>query len=138
MNPGAPNFSCAFRVYWEDTDAGGVVYYANYLRFMERCRSDWLRRLGVDQGTLRRERQLQFAVAGVTATFLKPAVLDDEITVTAALTRLGGATIEFRQAVWRADVQLVEADVRIACIDSVTFRPRGLPRDMFVEWRNAG
>ena len=138
MSEAAPNFSCVFRVYWEDTDAGGVVYYANYLKFMERCRTEWLRHLGVDQGVLRRDRQLQFAVAGITVNYLRPAVLDDEITVTAELTRLGGATIEFRQAVWRADVQLVEAEVRIACLDSVTLRPRGLPRDMFMEWRNAG
>ena len=138
MNRGVPNFSCNLRVYWEDTDAGGVVYYANYLNFMERCRTDWLRQLGIDQSRLRQERQLQFAVAGVSVNYLKPAVLDDEITVTAALSRLRGATMEFRQAVWRADVQLVEAEVRIACLDSVTLRPRGLPKDLFLEWRNAG
>ena len=133
-----PNFSCRFRVYWEDTDAGGVVYYANYLKFMERCRTDWLRQLGVDQGVMRRERQLQFAVASVSVQFLRPAVLDDEITVTAALTRLGGATMEFRQAVWRAEEQLAGAEVRIACLDAVSLKPRGLPKDMFMEWRNAG
>ncbi|MFI4889805.1 MAG: tol-pal system-associated acyl-CoA thioesterase [Steroidobacterales bacterium] len=132
-----PNFSCSYRVYWEDTDAGGVVYYANYLNFMERCRTDWLRHLGVNQHQLRRERQLQFAVASVAVKFIKPAVLDDEITVTAELARLGGATIEFRQAIWRAGVQLIDAQVRVACLDSVSLKPRGLPKDMFMEWRNA-
>jgi acyl-CoA thioester hydrolase len=132
-----PNFSCVFRVYWEDTDAGGVVYYANYLNFMERCRTDWLRQLGVNQHGLRRERQLQFAVTSVAVKFLKPAVLDDEITVTAELARLRGATIEFRQAIWRTDVQLIDAEVRVACLDAVTLKPRGLPKDMFMEWRNA-
>ena len=132
-----PNFSCVFRVYWEDTDAGGVVYYANYLNFMERCRTDWLRHLGVNQNVLRRERRLQFAVTSVAVKFLKPAVLDDEITVTAELVRLRGATIEFRQAIWRTDVQLIDAEVRVACLDSVTLKPRGLPKDLFMEWRNA-
>ena len=132
-----PNFSCVLRVYWEDTDAGGVVYYANYLNFMERCRTDWLRHLGVNQTLLRRERQLQFAVASVSVKFLKPAILDDEITVTAELARLRGATIEFRQAIWRTDVQLIDAEVRVACLDSVSLKPRGLPKDLFMEWRNA-
>jgi len=137
MRAGA-NFSRAYRVYWEDTDAGGVVYHANYLKFMERCRSDWLRHLGIDQLRLRTERQLQFAVANAAVSFIKPAVLNDEITVTAELQRLGGATIEFKQAVWRAEVQLAAADVRVACIDSVTWKPRPVPKDMFMEWRNAG
>lgn len=132
-----PNFSCVFRVYWEDTDAGGVVYYANYLSFMERCRTDWLRQLGVNQYELRRQRQLQFAVTNVTVKFLKPAVLDDEITVTAELARLRGATIEFRQGIWRNEVQLIDADVRVACLDAVTLKPRGMPKDLFMEWRNA-
>ena len=132
-----PNFSCVFRVYWEDTDAGGVVYYANYLNFMERCRTDWLRELGVNQHELRQQQQLQFAVTNVTVKFLKPAVLDDEITVTAELARLRGATIEFRQAIWRNEVQLIDADVRVACLDSVTLKPRGMPKDLFMEWRNA-
>lgn len=132
-----PNFSCVFRVYWEDTDAGGVVYYANYLSFLERCRTDWLRQLGVNQHELRRQKQLQFAVTNVTVKFLKPAVLDDEITVTAELARLRGATIEFRQGIWRNEVQLIDADVRVACLDAVTLKPRGMPKDLFMEWRNA-
>src|SRR5277367_5123482 len=85
------------RVYWEDTDAGGVVYYANYLKFMERCCSDWLRTLGIDQVRLRAERGLQFAVANVSVDFLRPAILNDEIIVTAELERLTGATILFKQ-----------------------------------------
>jgi acyl-CoA thioester hydrolase len=135
--PAAPNFSRTYRVYWEDTDAGGVVYYANYLNFMERCRTDWLRELGVNQHALRAQRQLQFVVASVAVKFLKPAVLDDEVTVTAELARLGGATIEFSQEIWRGDVQLIEAGVRVACLDCASLKPRGLPKDMFMEWRNA-
>ena len=133
----APRFECTFRCYWEDTDAGGVVYYANYLKFMERCRTDWLRALGVDQLQLRAERGLQFVVVNVTVDFLRPAVLDDEILVTAELGRLGGATIHFKQTIWRGDVQLIDANVRVACLDSETLKPRPIPKDLFMEWRNA-
>jgi acyl-CoA thioester hydrolase len=132
----APNFSCTFRVYWEDTDAGGVVYYANYLKFMERCRTDWLRALGVDQHRMRAERQLQFAVVDMQVRFLRPALLDDEIVVTAELQRLTGATIEFKQAVYRDDLQLISAGTRVACLDSATLKPRAIPKDLFQEWRN--
>ncbi len=136
MNEPAPNFSCRYRVYWEDTDAGGVVYYANYLKFMERCRTEWLRQLGVDQSRLRGERRLQFAVVSLNAEFLRPAVLDDEITVTAELQRLGGATINFKQTIWRGDVQLMDASTRVACLDSDSLKPRAIPRDLFTEWRH--
>jgi acyl-CoA thioester hydrolase len=135
MRP-APNFSYKYRVYWEDTDAGGVVYYANYLKFMERCRTEWLRVLGIDQHRLRTERQLQFAIIGVTVDFLRPAVLDDEILVTAELVRLSGATITFKQAIYRKELQLIDAGARVACLDSGTLRPRAIPKDLFLEWRN--
>src|SRR5208282_1222397 len=97
--PAASDFSYTHkvRVYWEDTDAGGVVYYANYLKFMERCRTEWLRALGVDQLRLRNERHLQFAVVSIAVDFLRPAILNDEIIVTAELERLSGATISFKQ-----------------------------------------
>ena len=129
-------FSVPFRVYWEDTDAGGVVYYANYLKFMERCRTDWLRALGIDQLRLRAERQLQFAVVSVAVDFLLPAILNDEVLVTAELERLGGATIVFKQTIMRGDVQLIDANARVACLDSGTLKPRPIPKDLFVEWRN--
>jgi acyl-CoA thioester hydrolase len=132
----APKFSVPFRVYWEDTDAGGVVYYANYLKFMERCRTDWLRALGIDQNRLRAERQLQFAVVSVAVDFLRPAVLNDEVLVTAELERLTGATIVFKQTVMRGDEQLIDANARVACLDSGTLKPRPIPKDLFVEWRN--
>ena len=124
------------RVYWEDTDAGGVVYYANYLKFMERCRTDWLRELGIDQLQLRAERGLQFAVVSVTVDFLRPAVLNDEIIVTAELMRMSGATIAFKQTIMRGDAQLIDASTRVACLDSGTLKPRPIPKDLFMEWRN--
>jgi acyl-CoA thioester hydrolase len=132
----APSFTVPFRVYWEDTDAGGVVYYANYLKFMERCRTDWLRALGIDQLRLRAERQLQFVVVNVPVDFLRPAVLNDEILVTAELARLSGATITFKQTIMRGDAQLIDASARVACLDSGTLRPRPIPKDLFLEWRN--
>jgi acyl-CoA thioester hydrolase len=137
--PPAWNFSHEHRVriYWEDTDAGGVVYYANYLKFMERCRTEWLRALGVDQLRLRAERELQFAVVSVAVDFLRPALLNDEVIVTAELVRLSGATISFKQTIWRGEVQLIEATTRVACLDSGTLKPRAIPKDLFMEWRNA-
>jgi len=137
--PPARNFSHEHpvRIYWEDTDAGGVVYYANYLKFMERCRTEWLRALGVDQLRLRTERALQFAVVSVAVEFLRPALLNDEIIVTAELVRLSGATISFKQAIWRGEEQLIEATTRVACLDSGTLKPRAIPKDLFMEWRNA-
>ena len=133
----ALSFAGSFNVYWEDTDAGGVVYYANYLRFLERCRTDWLRALGVDQQQLRAERKLQFVVVNITVDFLRPAVLHDEILVTATLERLAGATIHFKQTIMRGEEQLIDAAVRVACLDSGTLKPRAIPKDLFVEWRNA-
>ncbi len=123
------------RIYWEDTDAGGVVYYANYLKYLERCRTEWLRFLGIDQQRLRAERQLQFAVTSVVVDYLRPAVLNDEIIVTAELLRLTGATISFKQTVMRGDLKLIDASTRVACLDSGTLKPRAIPKDLFVEWR---
>ena len=129
-------FELLQRVYWEDTDAGGVVYYANYLKFMERCRTEWLRFLGVDQLRLRLDRGLQFAVVSVAVDFLLPAVLNDEIIVTAELERLSGATISFKQTIMRGQAQLIDASTRVACLDSGTLKPRAIPKDLFLEWRN--
>jgi acyl-CoA thioester hydrolase len=133
----AQSFSHRCTIYWEDTDAGGVVYYANYLKFMERCRTEWLRALGVDQLRLRLERGLQFAVVNVAVDFLQPALLNDEILVTAELVRLSGATIHFKQAIWRGERQLIDATARVACLDSGTLKARAIPKDLFTEWRNA-
>jgi acyl-CoA thioester hydrolase len=129
-------YEITIRIYWEDTDAGGVVYYANYLKFMERCRTEWLRSLGIDQYRLRLERQLQFAVVNVAVDFLRPAVLNDEIIVTAELARLSGATISFKQTIMRGEMQLIDASTRVACLDSGTLKPRAIPKDLFREWRN--
>ena len=136
ISKNSTRFELVQRIYWEDTDAGGVVYYANYLKFMERCRTEWLRALGIDQHRLRAERQMQFAVVNVTVDFLRPAVLDDEIIVTAELQRLAGATILFRQTILRGAAPLIDATTRVACLDSGSLKPRAIPKDLFTEWRN--
>jgi len=132
-----PRYTHTYAVYYEDTDVGGVVYYANYLKFMERCRTDWLRAMGVDQQRLRADRQVQFVVVNIVVDFLRPAVLHDEILVTATLERLAGATIHFKQTIMRGGEQLIDATVRVACLDSGTLKPRAIPKDLFTEWRNA-
>ena len=125
---GGFHFSWPVRVYYEDTDAGGVVYHANYLRFMERARSEWLRALGFEQDGLRAQEGILFAVVAARLEFLKPARFNDLLTVGVKLERLGRASLELTQAVLRApDTLLCRADVRLACLDGASFRPRPMP-----------
>lgn len=105
------------RVYWEDTDAAGIVYYANYLRFIERARSDLLRAAGIDQEALRRESGLAFAVRACAIEYLKPARLDDDLEVATRRLELKGASLRLEQTVRRDGADLALAEVRIACID---------------------
>lgn len=123
------------RVYYEDTDAGGVVFYANYLRFMERARTEWLRSLGFDQNRLARERNLLFAVRAVKVDYHKPARLDDMLEVTAAMRSRGRASLVFEQTVSRPDggeglELLTRGEVKIACLDAGSFRPCSVPEDI--------
>jgi acyl-CoA thioester hydrolase len=104
------------RVYYEDTDLAGIVYYANYLKFIERGRSEWVRARGIDQGALKAEQGIVFAVRKVDADYLKPAKFDDELQVTTQLLALGGARIELRQEVWRGADRLFSAHVVLVCI----------------------
>ena len=124
-------FTFPVRVYWEDTDAGGVVYYANYLRFLERARSEWLRTLGIDQARLLRDERLQFVVVEANIRYHRPAKFDDELVVSAALESLSGASVTFAQEIRRGTAGgelLVSATVRAACIASDTLKPRPLPK----------
>jgi acyl-CoA thioester hydrolase len=115
------------RVYWEDTDGGGVVFYANYLKYMERARTEWLRAMGHAQSELAEKFGFVFAVVEVKLNYRKPARLDDELIITCRPVPEGSASIRFQQLVKRADVVLVEGEVRVACVDARTFRPRRLP-----------
>ncbi len=117
------------RVYYEDTDLAGVVYYANYLRFIERGRTEALRDLGIDQAALKRDRGLVFVVCRLTIDYLAPAVFDDLLEVRTRITRLRGASLEMAQEVWRGEVCLCRAAVTIACMDGAG-RPQRLPGDV--------
>ncbi|MBK7116412.1 MAG: tol-pal system-associated acyl-CoA thioesterase [Proteobacteria bacterium] len=115
------------RVYYEDTDAGGVVYHASYLRYLERARTEWLRALGYSQARLKQEESLVFTVVGMTLEFLKPARLDDLLQVRSAVKLAGGASVHFEQQILRESEPILAATVRVACLDASTFRPRRLP-----------
>lgn len=118
------------RVYYEDTDTAGIVYYANYLRYLERARTEWLRALGVEQLNLARSAGRVFAVRSLNIDYLKPAHLDDSLAVLTELTSCGRARIELRQWIERGDELLVEASVRIACLDADRMKPAALPADI--------
>lgn len=124
-------FSWPTRVYWEDTDAGGVVYHARYVAFMERARTEWMRALGYGQERLRQEHDLVFAVRSMELDFLKPARLDDALEVSAVLRRCKRASLEFRQAIRREGELLTTASVRIAALGASGFRPRGMDDALF-------
>jgi acyl-CoA thioester hydrolase len=115
------------RVYWEDTDAGGVVYYANYLKFFERARSDWLRQLGVAQSNLQATADCQFVVAEVRLRYLAAARLDDLLTISVKLVEQGRASLLLEQQAWRGHTLLAEGQVRIGCVSASTLRPRRIP-----------
>jgi len=117
------------RVYYEDTDFGGVVYYANYLRFIERGRTEALRDLGIDQVALKRDRGLVFVVRSLAVDYLSPARFDDILEVRTGVTRLRGASAEMGQEVWRGEDRLICASVTIACMDAAG-RPQRLPADV--------
>ena len=120
-------FSIPIRVYYEDTDTGGVVYHSNYLNFMERARSEWLRTLGFEQDQLVRSDGVLFAVSAANIRFQKPARFNDLLDVTVALDRLGAASLNLLQEVRRDASVLASAEVRIACLDVQRFVPVAIP-----------
>ncbi|HEY2395399.1 MAG TPA: tol-pal system-associated acyl-CoA thioesterase [Rudaea sp.] len=128
-------FSWPIRVYWEDTDAGGVVYHASYLRFLERARTEWLRAQGVDQPRVRDDYGVLFVVRDMEIDFLLPARLDDELDVTVETGERRSASMVFSQRiVRRADgAALVAASVRAACIEAASFKPCRIPNHLFEE-----
>ena len=126
--PPAPSaFIHTLRVYWEDTDAGGVVFYANYLKFFERARTEWLRALGHSQQRLREETGAIFVVSDTTLRCLVPARLDDLLGVTVDVREAGRASMVIAQQAWRGTELLAEGTIRIACVDAASLRPRRIP-----------
>jgi acyl-CoA thioester hydrolase len=136
----AAPFSWPVRVYWEDTDAGGVVFYANYLKFFERARTEWLRRLGqsvgaagipgdgLSQQALREQTGAIFIVSHTEVRHLAPARLDDELRITVALTECGRASMNFAQQAWCGERLLAEGSIRVGCVDASSWRPRRIPQ----------
>ena len=130
-----PCFRQTLRVYWEDTDAAGVVFYANYLKFFERARTEWLRSLGFDQQRILAESSTLFVVAATSVRYLRPARLDDLIDVTVAVRNAGLASMNIEQQIWRSTTAgdgelLADSTIRIGCVESGTFKPRRIPVDI--------
>lgn len=121
------NFSIPVRVYYEDTDAGGLVYYANYLKFMERARTEWLRGLGFEQDALSAEEGVIFAVRAVKVDFYKPGRFNDLLAATVNVRRRGGASLILKQEVQRNSTTLCQAEVKVACLDAQSLSPRPIP-----------
>ncbi len=128
----AAEFHWPIRVYYEDTDAGGIVYYANYLRFMERARTEWLRYLAMEQDHIRDTEDCLFVVRRCEIDYKKPALFNDEIIVTAAVTEFKKASMIFFQQIWRGLPEsgelLCSGQVQIASISASTGRPKGIPK----------
>lgn len=122
-------FTWPVRVYYEDTDAGGIVYYANYLKFFERARTEWLRAAGVGQQLLLDEHGAGFVVRSARIDYHAAARLDDEIVLTLAITKFGRASVVFSQQALRGEQLLAAAEVKVGCVDLATLRPRAFPDD---------
>lgn len=115
------------RIYYEDTDSGGVVYHANYLKFIERARTEWLRQLGIEQPQLRSEWGLLFVVHSMNLAFKHPVYFNEHVLVHTQCLSLGHSSLRFLQQLWREKTLLFEANVRVACIDGVLFKPTLIP-----------
>ncbi len=123
-------FSVPIRVYYEDTDAGGVVYYANYLKFMERARTEWLRALGFEQDELSRSIGVVFAVRSIKIEFLRPARFNDLLQATVAVSQRGSASLTFKQQIQRDTETLCRGEIKVACLDAASFTPKPLPDEI--------
>ena len=117
-------------VYYEDTDTGGIVYYANYLKFAERARTEMLRSLGIENSTLLNEQRVAFAVKECSADYIKPAVLDDALNVVTTVENVGGASMRLIQDIFRGQERLVAITVRLACMNIDTGQPCRLPHEV--------
>lgn len=136
--PPSTCFTWPIRVYWEDTDAGGVVYYANYLKFLERARSEWLRALGIHQADLAAQENVLFVVRRVEADYLRPARFDDELCVHCHIAELGRASLTMAQRIVRGECRgeeaLLAAQVKIACVSADALKPRKIPNWIMEKW----
>ena len=122
-----PVFTWPVRVYYEDTDAGGIVFYANYLKFFERARTEWLRAADIGQQALMQEHGAIFVVKSTSVDYHAPARLDDVLNLTLSIEKLGRASVLFVQQAWRGDLMLASATVKVGCVDALSLRPRAVP-----------
>ena len=126
-------FSWPVRIYWEDTDAGGIVYYANYLKYMERARTEWLRAAGIEQLPLKEQHGLMFVVVDLEARYRKPARYGDELQVTCEIAERTRASLTFQQRIYRGPIPggelLIDGKVRVACLDAKHLKPKALPKE---------
>ncbi|KDR31335.1 tol-pal system-associated acyl-CoA thioesterase [Caballeronia zhejiangensis] len=130
-------FEWPIRVYYEDTDAGGIVFYANYLKFFERARTEWLRACGIDQQRLADSIDILFVVRRTAVEYSSPARLDDVIRVVSRIERLGRASVDFHQEAWRDGMLLASGDIRVASVDRASIRPAAIP-DAVIEGLKRG
>lgn len=122
-----PQFNWPVRVYYEDTDAGGVVYHSNYLNFMERARTEWLRHLGFEQTYLKESLNVIFVVHSMQIAFKKPAKFNDLLNVSTEIIKLGRGSLEFLQKITVNQQTLIEAHVKLACVHDQSFKPVAIP-----------
>lgn len=132
----APDFrhTLPVRVYYEDTDAGGIVFFTNYLKFMERGRTEWLRSSGIDQSKVADEFQRVFIVTALDIRYKKPAKLDDLLEIHSAVTRMGRASLHFAQTITRDKELLAESNIQIGCIDTVNMRVAAIPDSVRIKF----
>lgn len=123
-------FEWPVRVYYEDTDSGGVVYHSQYLNFMERARTEWLRQMGFEQDQLIEQHHCIFAVHSMQINFKRPARFNDALVIRSQLNKASGASLVFEQKVFCDDELLCQAEVKVACLDSNRFRPMSIPSFM--------
>ncbi|MGF6530691.1 MULTISPECIES: tol-pal system-associated acyl-CoA thioesterase [Paraburkholderia] len=139
MSPSEPDAGIGFiwpiRVYYEDTDAGGIVFYANYLKFFERARTEWLRACGVEQDRLVQETGALFIVRSTALDYLAPARLDDLVKIVSRPERIGRASVDFFQEAWREGTLLATGTIRVGCVDRVTLRPAAIPASVLAALR---
>ena len=126
-------FEWRVRVYYEDTDAGGIVYHTSYLKYMERARTEYLRARGYSLKQLHAQQDVLFVVSRINISYKRPAVFDDELTVTAAIRKTAGASLVFHQTVCRDDEQLCEADIAVACLSAGRYTPKRVPKTLIAD-----
>lgn len=128
------NFTWTIRVYYEDTDAGGVVFYANYLKFFERARTEWLRTAGVSQQLMTETHGVMFVVKSTAVDYHAPAKLDNELKLSVVVEKMGRASVQFIQQAWRIDGEreelLATGRIKVGCVDILRFKPSEIPQDI--------